>query len=84
MIYKGEVYLLKYIILVCGLATIILSSYQLITSDNQLMPYTQLIMSVMLLLLGIDEFKKQRKSLGYFLVFTAIFGFVVSVQMLVF
>lgn len=51
---------------------IVISVYSLMTNDDQLLPFIFLLLSVLFLLVGINEIKENRKFLGWMLISATI------------
>ncbi|WP_034746674.1 DUF3953 domain-containing protein [Halalkalibacter wakoensis] len=62
---------------------IVLAGYSLFTQNFEFMPYLMLIVSFSVLLTGVIELKKDKKTfLGYFSIFSSLFVFYVSITIL--
>ncbi|WP_308017484.1 YczI family protein [Alkalihalobacillus deserti] len=57
-----------------------MSGYGLITKNYGLQPYTMLFAGLLMLIVGLIEFKKERKEYGYLSIIVSIFLFFVSFQ----
>ncbi|WP_242217949.1 DUF3953 domain-containing protein [Bacillus cereus group sp. BfR-BA-01380] len=64
-----------------GLLTIAISIYSLSTEDVSLMPYMQLSLAFMFIIIGISERKAKRKDMGMLSFFVAGFLFFVVISM---
>ena len=60
----------------------VLGGYVLISGNNEVMPYMMFSLGAMMLVMGIDEIKKDRKKMGVIAIIVSIFIFYVSVQAL--
>lgn len=56
--------------------------YGLITSDFNFQPYMMFFLGLMLLVMGVEEFQKERKAYGWLLVVVFLFLLFVSIQTL--
>jgi uncharacterized membrane protein YgdD (TMEM256/DUF423 family) len=56
--------MLKILIIILGTMVFLSSVYRLYTDNSELQPYITLLMGLMMLVMGIDEFKKGKN--GYF------------------
>ena len=57
---------------------IVIAGYALISQNYVVMPYLIFFEGVMLLVMGIDEMKKERKISGVFIVAISLFSFYVA------
>jgi len=65
--------LLKILRIVLPIIVFVLAGYSSISGNYEVMPY-------MLLVMGINEIKKERKKMGIFSIIVSVFVFYVSVQ----
>lgn len=76
--------MLKALTVVLPIIVIVLAGYALMSGNDIIMPYMMLLVSVMLLVMGIDEIKKERKQIGIFSIIISVVVFFVSVQDILF
>lgn len=69
--------LLRYIFSVLGM---LFAAYGLITQDFSYAPFMMLFLGLMMFIIGLEEFKKERKAYGYLFVTTFLFSLYVSIQ----
>ncbi|PIC88199.1 hypothetical protein CSV72_03400 [Sporosarcina sp. P20a] len=70
------------IIAILGVIVASVSSYSLLTGENVTMPYVQILLGVMLVLLGFSQLKEKRKGLAIFLFFAAAFSIFINITIL--
>lgn len=63
-----------------SLIVIVFAGYGLITRNFDMMAYMMLFMGAMFLIMGVDEIKENRKTMGIFSILTSGFVFYVSFQ----
>ena len=73
---------MKIIIAILGIIVAAVSGYSLITGEYVTLPYVQILLGVMLLILGINQLKEKRKTIALFLFFVAAFSILVNVFIL--
>lgn len=56
------------------------SIYCSITKTYEMLPYIVLCLGVCMLVIGLEELQKNRKSIAYMSIIVAIFVFIVSIQ----
>ncbi|MFC3041482.1 DUF3953 domain-containing protein [Virgibacillus xinjiangensis] len=67
--------------LILAIAVLALSSISLLNgSSMNLTPVMLFLLGVLLLTMGAEEMKKEKKPVGYLLIVTAFFNFYVSIQ----
>lgn len=76
--------MLKALTVVLPIIVIVLAGYALMSGNDIIMSYMMLLVSVMLLVMGIDEIKKERKQIGIFSIIISVVVFFVSVQDILF
>lgn len=76
--------MLKALTVILPIIVIVLAGYALMSGNDIIMPYMMLLVSVMLLVMGIDEIKKERKQIGIFSIIISVVVFFVSVQDILF
>jgi Protein of unknown function (DUF3953) len=69
--------MLKILRITLALIVIIMAGYGFFTDNVWLLPYTLFIMSIMLLVMGLEEFQKGRTEYGYISVAACIFLMIV-------
>lgn len=69
--------ILRYIFSVLGL---LFAVYGLITQNFTFSPYMILFLGLMFLVMGLEEFQKERKAYGWLLVIVFLFSLFVSIQ----
>jgi len=72
--------LLKTLQIIFSILGISLSVYGLITHNHQLNFLMILLLGLFMLTLGISEFKRERKMVGWFLIGVFVFSVYVSIQ----
>ncbi|ARF12920.1 DUF3953 domain-containing protein [Sporosarcina ureae] len=70
------------IIAILGVIVASVSSYSLLTGENVTLPYMQILLGVMLLLLGFSQLKANRIGLAIFLFFAAAFSLFININIL--
>ncbi|PIC58040.1 hypothetical protein CSV80_15980 [Sporosarcina sp. P12(2017)] len=70
------------IIAILGIIVASVSCYSLLTGENVTLPYMQILLGVMLLLLGWSQLKEKRKGLAIFLFIVAAFSIFINVIIL--
>ncbi|MGH2317958.1 DUF3953 domain-containing protein [Planococcus sp. SE5232] len=63
-----------------GVLTFGLAIFSLITKNFEYRHFMLLSMSLMLLVMGIKEFRKEKKTTAYSLIFASVFALVVAIQ----
>lgn len=76
--------MLKALTVILPIIVIVLAGYALMSGNDIIMSYMMLLVSVMLLVMGIDEIKKERKQIGIFSIIISVVVFFVSVQDILF
>lgn len=74
--------IMQIIVAILGVIVASVSSYSLITGEDVTVPYVQILLGVMLLILGINQLKEKRKAVAIFLFFVAAFSIYVNVHIL--
>lgn len=69
---------------IIAIIVVALSSYCVFTGEYGAMPYIQLLLGLMSLVWGIDEFQENRKRIAIFLLLTAGFALFVGIYTLFF
>ncbi|PID15032.1 hypothetical protein CSV63_09580 [Sporosarcina sp. P34] len=69
-------------IAIVGIIVAVVSSYSLLTGENITLPYMQILLGVMLLLIGINQLKEKRKRLAILLFFVAAFSILLNINIL--
>lgn len=76
--------MLRALQVVFSMITLILAGYGLFTKDFQLGAYIILFLGLTMLLLGIQEFKKNRKMVGWLLIGIFVFSMFICIQRIVY
>lgn len=71
--------LMKVTSVVLAVIVIVLGIYGLVTKNYAAVPYTQFLTGLMFLVLGVIQFRENRKGLGIFLFVVAGFSLFVSI-----
>ncbi|SFD40545.1 Protein of unknown function [Lentibacillus persicus] len=71
--------LIKFIL---ALTVVLLSGYSLITGEYGSLPYTQMLLGLMLLVMGMSEMQENRKVIAILLYLAGSFSLFVSVYIL--
>ncbi|WP_240687984.1 YczI family protein [Pseudalkalibacillus hwajinpoensis] len=71
---------MKVLRLVLSIITFSISVYVLITKHIDLMPLMMFFLSILMLVMGIEEFQKERKTMGLLLVGAFLFALFVSME----
>ena len=72
--------MLKILQILFSIITIALASYGLVTQDFQLGAYMMLFLGLTMLVLGLQEFKKNKKITGWLLIGVFAFSMLVVIQ----
>ena len=67
---------------ILGIIVASVSIYSLITGEYVTVPYIQILLGVLLIILGINQWKEKRKTVAIFLFFAAAFSIFVNVFIL--
>lgn len=59
---------------------IIIAAYQLITDNFELQPLVMFLLSLLMLVLGLEQFRINKKLLGWLLIAVFLFTLFVSIQ----
>ncbi|SEN20473.1 Protein of unknown function [Mesobacillus persicus] len=62
-----------------GVIVICLSVYSVITGDHSVIPWAQLFISILMLVLGWTEFKEEKRKSGFLSMGVGIFLFIVFI-----
>lgn len=73
---------MKIIRVILAVIAVFLSGYSLITGEFGIMPYTLLLLGLMLLVMGIIEIQEKRKGNAIISFLSAAFGIFVSIYIL--
>ena len=65
---------------VLGVIVIVIAGYGLMTGNFEFQPFMLLFLSLMMFVMGLEEFKKGRKGYGWIGIVVFIFVFFVSLQ----
>ncbi len=68
--------------LILGIIIIAVSSYSLITGESVTVPYVQILLGIMLIILGINQLKEKRNGLAIFLFIVAAFSILINIFIL--
>ncbi|KMM39696.1 hypothetical protein AB986_08430 [Alkalihalobacillus macyae] len=71
---------LKILRMVLSITTFSISVYVLITKHVDLLPLMMFFLSILMLVMGIEEFQKERKTMGLLLVGAFLFILFVSME----
>jgi uncharacterized protein YqgC (DUF456 family) len=71
---------LNIIKVILAVLVIVLSCYGLLNPNMNLGPITMLFLGALLLTMGADEIKKEKKAIGYLLIVIGLFDLFVSVK----
>ncbi|WP_085130812.1 DUF3953 domain-containing protein [Sporosarcina ureae] len=74
--------IINILIAILGIIVASVSSYSLLTGENVTLPYMQILLGVMLLLLGVRQLKEKRKGLAIFLFCVATFSIFINMNIL--
>lgn len=77
---KGEKILLKILHFVFSVIAISLAAYGLITKNFEFQHYMIFFLGLMMLIMGLQEFKKERKAYGWLFIIVFLFSLFVSIQ----
>ena len=77
---KGGVTLLKIFQILFLIITIAIAGYGLFTNDFQFHVYMSLFLGLVMLVLGMEELKRNRKFLGWMLIGVFAFSMIVVIQ----
>lgn len=72
--------MLKILRYILSLVIIIIAAYGLITKNFEFQSLMTLLLGLMMLVMGLEEFQKERKTYGWLLVVVFLFSLFVSVQ----
>lgn len=78
-VYRGF-YLLKFLQIILSITVISLVGYGLITEDFKFQPYMMLFLDLTILVMGLREFQKGKKSYGWLSIVVFIFILFVSIK----
>lgn len=70
------------LVAILGIIVASVSGYSLITGEDVTLPYMQILLGVILLILGINQLQEKRKALAIFLFIVAAFNIFVNVHIL--
>ncbi|MBU8907519.1 YczI family protein [Desertibacillus haloalkaliphilus] len=73
---------MKILRVILAMIVVILSAYSLITGEYGIMPYTQLLLGLMLFVIGIVEIEGKRKGTAFISFISSGFVLVVSINIL--
>jgi hypothetical protein len=74
---------LKIMKIIFGAVTLLLAGYGLITKNFEFQPFMIFFLGIYILIMGLEEFKKGRKRLGYLAIAVCLFVIFVSLQGLI-
>ena len=77
---KGGVALLKILQILFSIITVALAGYGLVTQDFQFGAYMNLFLGLTMLVLGLQEFKRNKKITGWMLIGVFAFSIFVTIQ----
>ncbi|RDW17303.1 YczI family protein [Oceanobacillus chungangensis] len=72
--------MLKILRYVFSLIGILFAAYGLITKNFEFQSYMILFLGLMMLVMGLEEFQKERKAYGWLFVVVCVFSLFVSIQ----
>ncbi|GGH20580.1 hypothetical protein GCM10008013_18020 [Paenibacillus segetis] len=72
--------MLKMLRFILSPVIIIIAAYGLITKNSEFQSLMILLLGLMMLVMGLEEFQKERKTYGWLLVVVFLFSIFVSVQ----
>jgi hypothetical protein len=74
---------MKTVRLILAIIAVVLSSYGLLVGTPEaIMPYLMFLISIMMLVIGLEEFIRQRNAYGWLFVVIFLFSLYVSIQSL--
>lgn len=68
--------------IILSVTTIVLAAYGLITQNFEVQPLMSLSLGLLMLVMGLIEFKKERKTYGWIYIFTFLFSIITLIQTL--
>lgn len=68
--------------LILGVIIIFVSGYSLFTGESVTIPYVQILLGILLIILGINQLKENRKALAILLFCVAAFSILINIFML--
>lgn len=77
---KGRGFMLKKFIFILAPIIVIIGFYELITSNFELQSVMMLLISLLMLVMGLEEFQKNSKLLGWVFIVVFLFALFVSIQ----
>lgn len=77
---KGRIILLKILRYMLSIITLLFALYGKITKDFKFVDIMILFLGLTMLVLGIEEFQKERKVTGWFLIAVFLFSLYVSIE----
>jgi hypothetical protein len=72
--------LLKILRYTLSVVVILFASYGLITKNFELQPFMIFFLGLMMLIMGLDEFRKKRTAFGWLFVVVFLFSLFVAIQ----
>lgn len=72
--------MLKILQIVCSIITVAFAGYALVTKDFQFQVYMMLFLGLTMLVLGLQQFKRNQKMMGWMLVAVFAFSLFVAIQ----
>lgn len=66
--------------IILAILVVVLSGYGLLNPNMNIGPITMLFLGALLLTMGADEIKKEKKTIGYLLIVIGLFDLFVSVK----
>lgn len=70
---------MRIIQLIIAIIAVLLSTYSLVTKNYDLSPYTNFLLSIFLILLGVSQFQEDKRGTAIFLFFAASFNIIVNI-----
>ncbi|SFQ40017.1 DUF3953 domain-containing protein [Salibacterium halotolerans] len=70
---------MKILISISAVIVVVLASYSLITDNHGIQPYTNLLLVVLFILLGVDQSRENRKGWAVVFFIVAVFELFVSI-----
>lgn len=77
---RRRIKILKICRLILAIIGISTATYSLLTETFDLVPYTMLCLGVMILVMGLEEYKKGKKGFWYMSIIVSLLLFFVSIQ----
>ncbi|WP_369902096.1 YczI family protein [Bacillus manliponensis] len=62
-----------------AIATLLLVTFSFFTDDNSLLPLIQMLIGIMLIVVGVDQIKNERKAMGIICIGVGIYSWGVQI-----